>query len=76
VSALWPESLSDEQGCPSIVGHPDGSYAGRFGIIQGTVWRPESSYHDALPGTIRNIAQVLGMKPREHLKTKLQGDRD
>ena len=27
--ALWPESLSDEQGCPTILGHPDGCYAGR-----------------------------------------------
>jgi chromosome segregation ATPase len=29
VSALWPEYLSDEQRCPSIVGHPDGCNAGR-----------------------------------------------
>jgi hypothetical protein len=49
---------------------------GRFGFTQRTVWRPESGYHDACPGTIRNFAQVLGVKPRELLKTKLQGDRD
>jgi hypothetical protein len=49
---------------------------GRFGFTQWTVWRPESGYHDARPGTIRNFAQVLGVKPREILKTKLQGDRD
>jgi hypothetical protein len=49
---------------------------GRFGFTQRTVWRPESGYHDARPGTIRNIAQVLGMKLRELLTTKLQGDRD
>ena len=49
---------------------------GRFGITQRTVWRPENGYHDARPGTIRNIAQVLSVKPRELLKTKLQGDRD
>jgi hypothetical protein len=49
---------------------------GRFGFTQRAVWRPESGYHDARPGIIRNIAQVLGVKPRELLKTKLQGDRD
>jgi hypothetical protein len=49
---------------------------GRFSFTQRTVWRPESDYHDARPGTIRNFAQVLGVKPRELLKTKLQGDRD
>jgi transcriptional regulator with XRE-family HTH domain len=49
---------------------------GRFGFTQRTVWRPESGYHNARPGTIRNIAQVLDVKPRELLTTKLQGDRD
>ena len=63
-------------GCPSIVGHPDGCYAGRFGFTQRTVGRPESGYHDTRSGTIRDFAQVLGVKPRELLKTKLQGDRD
>ena len=46
------------------------------GLTQMTVWRPENGYHDARPGTIRNLAQVLGVKPGELLKTKLQGDRD
>jgi hypothetical protein len=73
VSALWPEGLSDEQGCPSIFGtRLDDMRGGRFGFTQS----PESSYHDARPGTISNIAQVPGVKPRELLKTKLQGDRD
>jgi hypothetical protein len=49
---------------------------GRFGFTQRTVWRPESGYHDACPGTISNFAQVLGVKPRELLKAKLQGDRN
>jgi hypothetical protein len=49
---------------------------GRFGFTQRTVWRPESGYHNARPGTTRNFAQVLGVEPREILKTKLQGDRD
>jgi hypothetical protein len=26
------------------------------------VWRPESGYHDTRPGTMRNFAQVLGVK--------------
>jgi hypothetical protein len=47
---------------------------GRFAFTQMTVWRPESGYHDARPGTIRNFAQVVGLKPRELLKTKLQGE--
>jgi hypothetical protein len=49
---------------------------GRFGFTQMTVGRPESGYHDARPGTISNFPQVLDVKPRELLKTKLQGDRD
>jgi hypothetical protein len=49
---------------------------GRFGFTQRTVARPESGYHDARRGTIRNFAQVLDVKRRELLKTKLQGDRD
>jgi hypothetical protein len=44
---------------------------GRFCFTQRTVWRPESGYHNACPGTIRNIAQVLCVKPRELLTTKL-----
>jgi hypothetical protein len=47
---------------------------GRF--TQRMVWRTESGYHDVRLGIIRNFAQVLGVKPRELLKTKLQGDRD
>jgi hypothetical protein len=48
----------------------------RFGFTQVTVWRPENGYHDARPETIRKITQVLGVKPRELLQTKLQGDGD
>ena len=47
-----------------------------FGFTEMTVWRPENGYHDARPETIRKIAQAVGVKPRELLKTKLQGDRD
>ena len=49
---------------------------GRFGFTQMTVWRLENGYHDARPETIRRIAQALGVKLSELLKTKLQGDRD
>jgi hypothetical protein len=62
--------------CVSSGTRMDVMQGGRFGFTQRTVWRPESGYHDARPGTIRNIAQVLGMKPRELLTTKLQRDRD
>jgi transcriptional regulator with XRE-family HTH domain len=54
----------------------DVTQGGRFGFTQMTVWRPENGYHDARPETIRKIAQVLGVKTREVLTTKLQGDRD
>jgi hypothetical protein len=37
---------------------------GRFGFTQRTVGRQESGYHYARPGTIPNIAQVLGVKLR------------
>ena len=37
---------------------------GRFGFTQRTVWRPKCGYHDARLGIIRNITQVLGVKPR------------
>jgi len=49
---------------------------GRFGFTQRTVGRPESGYHDAHPGAISEFAQVLGVKPRKLLQTKLQGARD
>jgi hypothetical protein len=45
----------------------DVMWGGRFGFIQRSVWRPESGYHDARPGTIRNFAQILDVKPRELL---------
>jgi transcriptional regulator with XRE-family HTH domain len=48
----------------------------RFGFTQMTVGRPENGYHDARPETIRKIAQAVGVKLRELLQTKLQGDRD
>jgi transcriptional regulator with XRE-family HTH domain len=46
------------------------------GLTQMTVWRLENGFRDARPGTIRKIAEVLGVEPKELLKTKRQGDRD
>ena len=44
------------------------------GLVQMTVWRLENGYRDARPGTIRKIAAALGVKPKELLKVKTQGN--
>jgi transcriptional regulator with XRE-family HTH domain len=44
------------------------------GLVQMTVWRLENGYRDARPGTIRKIAAALGVKPKELLKAKTQGN--
>jgi transcriptional regulator with XRE-family HTH domain len=38
------------------------------GLTQMTVWRLENGYRHACPGTIRKLAQVLGMEPKELVK--------
>jgi transcriptional regulator with XRE-family HTH domain len=38
------------------------------GLTQMRVWRLENGYRDALPGTIRKLAQVLGVEPKELVK--------
>jgi transcriptional regulator with XRE-family HTH domain len=38
------------------------------GLTQMTVWRLENGYRDARPGTIRKLAQVLGVEPKELIK--------
>jgi transcriptional regulator with XRE-family HTH domain len=38
------------------------------GLTQMTVWRLENGYRDAHPGTIRKLAQVLGVEPKELVK--------
>ncbi len=35
------------------------------GLAQGTVWRLEKGFKEARPLTIRKIASVLGVEPRE-----------
>ena len=35
------------------------------GLTQMTVWRLENGHRDARPGTIRKLAQVLGVEPKE-----------
>jgi transcriptional regulator with XRE-family HTH domain len=40
------------------------------GLTQMTVWRLENGYRDARPGTIRKLAGVLGVEPKELLVTK------
>ena len=37
-------------------------------LSQGTVWRLENGFLEAHPQTIRNIAGVLGVEPRELVK--------
>jgi transcriptional regulator with XRE-family HTH domain len=37
-------------------------------LTQMTVWRLENGYRDARPGTIRKLAQVLGVEPKELVK--------
>jgi transcriptional regulator with XRE-family HTH domain len=38
------------------------------GLAQMTVWRLENGYRNARPGTIRKLAQVLGVEPKELVK--------
>jgi transcriptional regulator with XRE-family HTH domain len=38
------------------------------GLTQMTVWRLENGYRDARPGTIRKLARVLGVEPKELVK--------
>ena len=38
------------------------------GLTQMTVWRIENGYRDARPGTIRKLAAVLGVEPKELVK--------
>ncbi len=40
------------------------------GLAQGTVWRLENGFPEARPSTIRKIAGVLGVEPRELVKGK------
>jgi transcriptional regulator with XRE-family HTH domain len=42
--------------------------ASMAGLTQMTVWRIENGYRDARPGTIRKLAGVLGVEPRELVK--------
>jgi transcriptional regulator with XRE-family HTH domain len=40
------------------------------GLTQMTVWRIENGYRDARPGTIRKLAQVLGVEPKGLVKSE------
>jgi transcriptional regulator with XRE-family HTH domain len=42
------------------------------GLTQMTVWRIENGYRDARPGTIRKLAGVLGVEPKELVKKEDQ----
>jgi transcriptional regulator with XRE-family HTH domain len=42
--------------------------ASMAGLTQMTVWRIENGYRDARPQTIRKLAQVLGVEPKELVK--------
>ena len=37
-------------------------------LTQMTVWRIENGYRDARPQTIRKLARVLGVEPKELVK--------
>lgn len=37
------------------------------GLAYGTVWRLENGYADARPMTVRKLAKVFGVEPRELL---------
>lgn len=41
------------------------------GLTQMTVWRLENGFEHAHPQTIRKIAGVLGVKPKEILKKEV-----
>jgi transcriptional regulator with XRE-family HTH domain len=40
------------------------------GLTHTTVWRLENGFKEARPGTIRKIASVLGVEPKELVKGK------
>lgn len=42
-------------------------------LAYGTVWRLENGFENAHPQTIRKIAEVLGVEPRELVK---KGEQD
>jgi transcriptional regulator with XRE-family HTH domain len=42
--------------------------ASMAGLTQMTVWRIENGYRDARPQTIRKLAGVLGVEPKELVK--------
>ncbi len=41
------------------------------GLAQGTIWRLENGFKEARPLTIRKIAGVLGVEPRELVKKEV-----
>ncbi len=41
------------------------------GLAQGTVWRLENGFKEARPQTIRKIAGVLEVEPRELVKKEV-----
>ncbi len=43
------------------------------GLTHVTIWRLENGFENAHPQTIRKIAEVLGVEPRELVK---KGDQD
>jgi transcriptional regulator with XRE-family HTH domain len=40
------------------------------GLAQGTVWRLENGFPEARPSTIRKLAKILRVEPRELVKKK------
>ena len=46
--------------------------ASMAGLTQMTVWRLENGYRDARPQTIRKLARVLGVEPKELVKKEDQ----
>ena len=38
------------------------------GLTHTTVWRLENGFREARPGTIRKVAGVLGVEPKELVK--------
>ena len=42
--------------------------ARRAGLTHATVWRLENGFRDAHPRTIRRLADVLGVEPRDLVK--------
>jgi transcriptional regulator with XRE-family HTH domain len=42
--------------------------ARRAGLTHATVWRLENGFRDARPRTIRRLAEVLGVEPKDLVK--------